>query len=194
MLIMGILTGSLKARSLATLYDIKSSDNKSAMKNKIYQHFQSVVSLDVHIEQDKKLKTYALFKTNFKFEPYLDIFSDYNIRCNFAKLRLSAHNLHIETGRYGSKKTPRDERYCLTCKSNGLSIVEDEVHFLLNCPLYIDLRKNMLNPILQKYPSVKLLSEEKLFILLLSQEDTYTVTRPFTRREKTIKQLNPSLT
>ena len=103
MLIMGILTGSLKARSLATLYDIKSSDNKSAMKNKIYQHFQSVVrkSLDVHIEQDKKLKTYALFKTNFKFEPYLDIFSDYNIRCNFAKLRLSAHNLHIETGRYG---------------------------------------------------------------------------------------------
>ena len=85
MLIMGILTGSLKARSLATLYDIKSSDNKSAIKNKIYQHFQSVVrkSLDVHIEQDKKLKTYALFKTNFKFEPYLDIFSDYNIRCNF---------------------------------------------------------------------------------------------------------------
>ena len=104
MLIMGILTGSLKARSLATLYDIKSSDNKSAIKNKIYQHFQSVVhkSLDVHIEQEKKkLKTYALFKTNFKFEPYLDIFSDYNIRCNFAKLRLSAHNLHIETGRSG---------------------------------------------------------------------------------------------
>ncbi len=82
MLIMGILTGSLKARSLATLYDIKSSDNKSAIKNKIYQHFQSVVrkSLDVHIEQNKKLKTYALFKTNFKFEPYPDIFSDYNIR------------------------------------------------------------------------------------------------------------------
>ena len=52
----------------------------------------------------------------------------------------------------------------------------------------------MLNPILQKYPSVQLLSEEKLFIWLLSQEDTYTVTRPFTRREKTIKQLNPSLT
>ena len=53
---MGILTGSLKARSLATLYDIKSSDNKSAIKNKIYQHFQSVVrkSLDVHIEQEKK--------------------------------------------------------------------------------------------------------------------------------------------
>jgi len=73
---MGILTKSLKARSLATLYDIKSSDNKSAIKNKIYQHFQSVVrkSLDVHIEQDKKLKTYALFKTNVKFKPYLDIF------------------------------------------------------------------------------------------------------------------------
>ena len=70
MLIMGILTGSLKARSLATLYDIKSSDNKSAIKNKIYQHFQSVVRkrLDVHIEQKKKrLKTYALFKTNFKY-------------------------------------------------------------------------------------------------------------------------------
>ncbi len=82
-----------------------------------------------------------------------------------------------------------------------MSIVEDEVHFLLNCPLYIDLRKNMLNPILQKYPSVQLLSEERLFIWLLSQEDTCCLKRvgiycnkAFQRREKTIKQLNASLT
>ncbi len=56
------------------------------------------------MEQDKKLKKYALFKTNFKFQQYLEIFSDFNVRFNFAKLRLSPHNLHIETGRYGSKK------------------------------------------------------------------------------------------
>ena len=74
------------AQSLASIYNINNSDNISAIKHKVHQHFQSTIidNLKVHISQDKKLKTFALFKTTFKFELYLDIFSNFTIRSNFA--------------------------------------------------------------------------------------------------------------
>lgn len=46
------------------------------------------------------------------------------------KLRISAHSLAIETGRYGTTKLPADQRFCKFCPTN----VEDEVHFLFQCP------------------------------------------------------------
>ena len=59
-----------KARDLASLYEIQSSDTKSIIKQKVQRHFQSEImnNLMIHIAQDKKLRTYALFKTAFKFE------------------------------------------------------------------------------------------------------------------------------
>lgn len=45
----------------------------------------------------------------------------------------------IERGRH--LKIPRDLRYCPYCVKQGLSIVEDEMHFLLVCPLYKLLRQ-----------------------------------------------------
>ena len=164
-----------KARSLSTLYDIDASDNKVTIKTKVNQHFQSMIrnSLDQHISEDRKLKTFATFKLNYKFESYLDILSDYSIRSNFAKLRLSAHNLHIETGRYAN--TPRSERVCALCKSNGILVVEDEVHFLLTCPEFNEERSDMLNLVYSKFPSTRPLKEQNLFIWLMSQEDRYCI-------------------
>ena len=57
------------------------------------------------------------------------------------KFRISAHSLRIQTGRYERKpnkenkliKIVREERRCLYCNNND---VEDEIHFLLKCPLY----------------------------------------------------------
>ena len=120
------------ARSLVSHYNINISDNASMIKTKVYNYFQSLVinNLRHHILEDKKLKTYASFKSTFKFETYLDIFSDFNMRCCFAKLRLSAHNLHIETGRYSNRNKPREERYCLFCKTKNDLVIEDEIHFL----------------------------------------------------------------
>jgi hypothetical protein len=54
---------------------------------------------------------------------------------------MSAHSLRLETGRYERKpnkenkliKIVREERTCLYCNNND---VEDEMHFLLKCPLY----------------------------------------------------------
>ena len=51
-----------------------------------------------------------MFKRNIKEELYLTLIANRKIRTNFTKLRISAHNLPIETGRteemvkYHSKK------------------------------------------------------------------------------------------
>ena len=50
------------------------------------------------------------------------------------------------------KKTPREERYCVHCKSRNIFVVEDEVHFLVACPFTED-RIAMLESICDKFPS-----------------------------------------
>jgi hypothetical protein len=69
-----------------------------------------------------------------------------------SKFRISAHQLRIETGHYERKKNQagkisileREERVCLY---GNLSNVEDESHFLLECPLYNHKRSTFFNEI-----------------------------------------------
>ena len=77
-----------------------------------------------------KLRTYAKFKTTFNLKNYLLSIKCINSRILFTKLRISAHDLLIETGRYTKpKKTPvENNRFC---KSNK---IEDEPHFIHHCP------------------------------------------------------------
>ena len=84
--------------------------------------------------EKSKLRTYSIFKTKIGFEDYLTIIKDYQGRTGVTKLRLSNHNLMIETGRH--KKLPKDLRVCPFCPT----LVEDELHFLLQCPTYTTMR------------------------------------------------------
>ena len=165
-----------KARNLQLLYGIQSSDSHLNIKIKIRKYFELELlsKLKQHIAQDKKLKLYASFKSSFKFEPYLDILSDFRIRSVLAKLRLSAHTLQIETGRFCKIKTPRNERFCQYCKALNISTVEDEIHFFLTCPLYNDERKQLFDSIYRNFPNTASLNEQNLFIWLMSQEDNHT--------------------
>lgn len=187
------------ARSLVSHYNINIPDNASMIKTKVYDYFQSLVinNLRLHILEDKKLKKYASFKSTFKFETYLDIFSDFNMRCCFAKLRLSSHKLHIETGRYSNRNIPREESYCLFCKTKNDPVIEDEIHFLTCCPLFATKRKEMIKSISEKYPYIKMLNTEKLLIRLFSQEDTAGLElvgnfckNSFKKRDKELKIIN----
>ena len=87
-----------------------------------------------------KLRTYSKFKTDFTQENYLIQFP-MHVRRNFTKLRISAHNLAIETGRYTNAKSIKsseiDKRLCFHCKKN----VESEHHLIFECNLYIDARE-----------------------------------------------------
>ncbi len=165
-----------RARNLQERYEIQQSDNRSIIKSKVRKHFESETlrQLREHIIKDKKLHLYASFKSNFKFEPYLDYITDFNIRSTLAKLRISAHNLQIEAGRFHKNKTPRGERFCIYCKTSNVFQVETEVHFLLSCPLFENERRKTLDNIHRTFPSTASLNEHDMFIWLMSQEDSNT--------------------
>ena len=50
-----------------------------------------------------------------------------------ALFRTGALPLAIETGRYSRPQVHLNDRLCKLCEN---SVVEDEQHFMMNCPLY----------------------------------------------------------
>ena len=59
-------------------------------------------------------------------------------RANMAKFRTGTYPINIEKGRH--KNLPVEERTCHFCPN----MVEDELHFLLVCPAYADIRNELL--------------------------------------------------
>ena len=62
-----------------------------------------------------------------------------------AKLRLSSHKLNIKIGRHN--KNDKQDRKCIICNLND---IEDEFHFVLVCPDYINLRNAYIHKLLAK--------------------------------------------
>ena len=58
-------------------------------------------------------------------------------RC-LAKFRIGSHKLKIETGRLTRPLTPLENRVCDHC----FTTIEDEFHFLMQCPKYSHLHSN----------------------------------------------------
>ena len=83
-----------------------------------------------------KLKIYSKIFTESKQPGYLDYNIPKTLRNKLTKIRISAHSLVIETGRYTKPVTPSDQRTCKYCKH----LVEDEIHFLFQCPQYSSIR------------------------------------------------------
>ena len=91
--------------------------------------------------QSSKLKTLALIKTDIGLEEYLSVVKNVSDRVSISKLRLSNHCLMIEKGRHTN--TEPDKRFCPFCPS----LVEDELHFVIRCPVYSKLREKLLNDV-----------------------------------------------
>lgn len=71
-----------------------------------------------------------------------------------AKIRLSSHNLAVEVGRY--RKVDKHNRFCFYCKD----CIEDEYHFILQCPLYKLIRVKYIKPYYWQKPSMFKLIQE----------------------------------
>ena len=105
-------------------------------------------------DPDSKLRTYAKYKKYFCTENYVLQFPQ-SIRRNLTKLRISAHTLAIETGRYTKPlKTPIVKRTCFHCNQ-----IEDEFHLIFNCELYAAERSKLSETLqecttLNVYPSI----------------------------------------
>ena len=113
------------------------------------------------INTSSKLSTYKEFKTLLNSEKYLQVINNYFIRRRFTRFRMSNHQLLIEEGRHQGID-PIDRR-CTFCDMN---CVENEIHFLLMCPLYHNLRlKYLLIPghlgfYQSHYTFIKIMSSE----------------------------------
>ena len=110
------------------------------------------------INTSSKLNSYCLYKKYFLVEKYLN--KSFNKRCNFSKLRVSAHILHSETGRHKKTKVPPEQRFCTFCSN----LVENEFHFLLECNLYNQERNDFFNSV----PSINDLTIGEKFVSLMS--------------------------
>ena len=88
-----------------------------------------------------QLKTLLILKDNFVCEDYLLSVSNIGNRTALTKFRLSNHNLMIEKGRYTNIQLC--DRSCPFCPDK----VESEIHFLIQCPIYTELRREMLDKI-----------------------------------------------
>ena len=114
-----------------------------------------------------KLDTYFSIKKSFEMEKYLSM-SKFYLRKSLCKLRVSAHRLMIEIGRYNKTRLQRDERICKNCDTGK---VEDEFHFLLECPNYSHERHAFFNNIKTKIHLFTSMSDKEKFEWLFIQED-----------------------
>ena len=76
-------------------------------------------------------------------------------RVALSKFRVSSHRLEIKVGRWTKpNKTPIENLKCRICGT-----VEDEFHFLFECPLYVDLRIKHLKRYYRNRPNMLKLQE-----------------------------------
>lgn len=150
---------------------IKSSLTNNINENKItdkvlklYFHKEWKILLDNH--SDGKLSCYVTFKSHFGCEKYLNIIKNFDQRRHLTRLRLSAHQLSIEKGRYLG--IPREDRVCTRCNSGE---IEDEIHFLLSCNKLKTERINILSVINENCGNFNNLDKKNKFIWLMNNEN-----------------------
>ena len=91
------------------------------------------------IVKSPKAESYALFKNEIRIEDYLCQVKNTKQMNALSRFRLSNHDLMIEKGRHSRPKIDKSERLCFLCRDK----IENEVHFVTECPLYDKERKEM---------------------------------------------------
>ena len=85
-----------------------------------------------------------------------------------SRLRISAHNLRIETGRHVVPKIPLNERLCKHCK-----VIDSELHFLLQCTSkqeFIPIRDQFMCDVSNINQEFSNLNEDDKFVYLMSSD------------------------
>jgi len=118
------------------------------------------------ISNSKLAPFYAHIKACFGTEAYISAIDIPKLRKSLASFMSSSHSLMIEKGRY--KNVCRTERFCFYCAN----VVEDEYHFVIQCPFYCDIRKQyipnkcIMFPNLNKFHSLCLCTNTNIMRML----------------------------
>ena len=168
-------------RSIFSLLDIPYANNelnclnlnnfKKTIKRTVltkYKEFWAQFRLN---NIDGKLRTYFSFKDHFETEQYLSIIKNFDKRRCLTKFRISSHKLKIETGRFTRPLTPLEQRVCDHC----LMTIEDEFHFIMQCPRYSHIRSNFFSAVQKQCKNFSLLSSKLQFNWLLANSDNLVI-------------------
>ena len=101
------------------------------------------------LEASTSLLLFKELKINFEISDYLLCLRNVKNRIVLSRLRLSSHKLAIEKGRH--LNVERNQRKCIYCDLNE---IEDEFHFILMCPKYVDLRNKYINKYYTNRPNM----------------------------------------
>ena len=136
------------------------------------------------LTDNNKLFLYSKVKTKYTTDPFL---SDTNFenRRLLVKMRISDHNLEIETGRYN--KISREHRICKNCNQNR---IEDEEHFFFHCSKNEELRKELLDNIKQIHPNVKDIDNNILLTKILSSSTVMQLAAPFIKKSLALRRVD----
>ena len=122
---------------------------------------QYLKSWYAELADSSKLCLYKDYTLYYEHETYLNCLNIRKFKHTLSKLRSRCHNLEIEVGRYHG--LPRHDRLCRLCKDE----VENEIHFMLQCPVYEILRQKYLPRKYYIFPN-----ENKFNILKSSHSET----------------------
>ena len=111
-----------------------------------------------------KLRTYCKFKNKFVREEYLNMNLPLHKRKRFTKIRISAHDLKVEMGRYN--RTPLENRTCSVCAQ-----IEDETHFMLHCIKNNNFRQQLFTKLHHYNPQQMLPDDQFKFLMTGSSGD-----------------------
>ena len=113
----------------------------------------------------------------FQFQQYLEKINVYKYIQALSKLRVSSHRLAIECGRWARPtRIPIGERRCVNC-----NIIEDALHFVIECNMYTDLRIKYIPKYYWERPSMYKFVEfvNTTSFKLLRKSSVYRVLRKF---------------
>ena len=131
------------------LINIENFDNKMVLddcKQKLYTFDNSMWKAelwnDKNLENGRKLRCYRMFKTEIGLENYILLNIPWYKKKVTAMLHAGCLPLEVEKGRYHKPKPkPLAERLCSMCNSES---VEDEMHFMMSCSMYDDIREPLI--------------------------------------------------
>ena len=123
------------------------------------------------IQQNKenvKLRLFKKGKVNFNFECYLSQVQNVKHRQAVTKLRISAHKLPVETGRY--RNIPYNDPICKHCDLNEIG---NEQHYLLSCSntMFRIVRNKFIDNLYKINKSLMLCHTQDFFHYLLAMKD-----------------------
>ena len=137
---------------------------KDKMTEQDNDEFATELVNDRNQPNGNELRTCRLYKENVNAEQFVLSSIPRSVRRTMTLFRTGALPLAIETGRYSRPQVHLNDRLGKLCDN---SVVEDEQHFMMTCPLYSHIRFELIQNVKRLIVNFDCLSMEQKFISIL---------------------------